>query len=102
MENKNLQKIFVYGTPESLPFISLVQITGLEKDRIYVVRGIKCEKAIASEFDYILETKSRVLFKETSEMELEEHLKQLKILFSSYAYTKLEREKAQAIICFDS
>lgn len=82
MENKKFQMIVVYDTPERLPFISLAQTTGLEKDCIYVRRGTKCEKATASEIDCILETKLRVLFKETSEMELEEHLKQLKILYN--------------------
>ena len=81
MENKKFQMVVIYDTPERLPFISLGETTGLEKDCIYVRRGTKCEKASASEIESILETKLSVLFKETSELSLEEHLSQLKSLY---------------------
>ena len=44
-------------------------------------RETKCEKATALEIENILETKLSVLFKETSELSLEEHLSQLKCLY---------------------
>lgn len=81
MEDKKFQMIVIYDTPERLPFISLAETTGLEKDCIYVRRGTKCEKATASEIDNILETKLSVLFKETTELSLEDHLSQLKRLY---------------------
>lgn len=81
MENKKFQMIVIYDTPERLPFISLSETTGLEKDCIYIRRGTKCEKATASEIDSILDAKVCVLFKETADLSLEEHLSQLKRLY---------------------
>lgn len=81
MENKKFQMVVVHDTPERLPFISLSETTGFEKDCIYVRRGTKCEKATSSEIEKILDAKISVLFKETSDLTLEEHLHQLKRLY---------------------
>lgn len=81
MENRKFQMVVIHDTPERLPFISLAETTNLDKDTIYIRRGTKCEKANSTEIEKILETKISKIFKETSDMSLEEHLSQLKLLY---------------------
>lgn len=82
MENRKFQMVVIHDTPERLAFISLAETTNLDKDTIYIRRGTKCEKANSTEIEKILETKISKIFKETSDMSLEEHLSQLKLLYS--------------------
>ncbi|MFQ6880182.1 MAG: helix-turn-helix domain-containing protein [Oscillospiraceae bacterium] len=82
VQNKKFQMIFVHDTPERLPFISLGETTGLEKDTIYVRRGTKSVKASSEEIEKILEAKIATIFKESSDMSLQEHLEQLKLLYN--------------------
>lgn len=82
VQNKKFQLLIVNDTPDRLPFISLNSTTDLEKDIIYVRRGTKCEKATADEISRIIEYKIETIFKETSDLTLKEHLKQLKRLYS--------------------
>ena len=79
--NKKFQILFVHNMPDRLPFVSLNSTTGLEKDVIYVRRGTKCEKANSEEIDKMISTKIDTIFKETSDMSLEQHLKQLRTLY---------------------
>ena len=74
--------LLVHNTPDRLPFISLKETAGLEKDVIYVRRGTKCEKASASEIDHIISQKIETVFKESSDLSLDEHLIQLKKLYN--------------------
>lgn len=73
--------LLVQNTPDKLPFISLQQTTGLDKDVIYVRRGTKCEKATADEIDKIIKQKLQCIFKESSNLSLDEHLIQLRKLY---------------------
>lgn len=82
VQNKKFQLLVVHDTPDRLPFISSRDTDGLEKDIIYIRRGTKCEKATAAEIENIIARKVDTLFKETSDLTLEEHLKQLKRLYS--------------------
>lgn len=82
VQNKKFQLLIVHDTPERLPFISLNATTDLEKDVIYIRRGTKCEKATADEIERIIEDKIATIFKETSDLTLDEHLKQLKKLYA--------------------
>lgn len=81
VQNKKFQLLMVYDTPERLPFISKAETTGLKKDEIYIRRGTECEKASASEIERILDDKISAIFKETSDLSLEQHLQQLKVLY---------------------
>lgn len=82
VQNKKFQLLIVHDTPERLPFISLNATTDLEKDVIYIRRGTKCAKATADEIEHIIEDKIATIFKETSDLTLDEHLKQLKKLYA--------------------
>lgn len=82
VQNKKYQLLIVHDTPERLPFISLNATNDLEKDVIYVRRGTKCEKALASEIEQIIDCKLETVFKESSDLSLQEHLSQLKLLYS--------------------
>lgn len=81
-ENKKFQILIVHDTPERLPFVSLNASTDIEKDIIYIRRGTKCEKATSEEIDKIISAKIDTIFKETSDMSLEKHLSQLKLLYN--------------------
>ncbi len=81
-ENKKFQIILISDTPDRLPFVSLGATTDLEKDIIYVRRGTKCEKASAEEIEKIISAKVETIFKDSSNLSLDEHLKQLKKLYN--------------------
>ena len=81
-ENKKFQIILISDTPDRLPFVSLSATDNLEKDIIYVRRGTKCEKATAEEIDKIISAKIENIFKDSSNLSLDEHLKQLKKLYN--------------------
>lgn len=87
IQKRKFQIIFVHDTPERLPFLSLAETTGLEKDTIYIRRGTKSVKASSEEFDKIIEAKISTIFKETSDMSLKEHLEQLKLLYNEVPKT---------------
>lgn len=82
VENKKFQILWVHDTPERLLFISLNQTDGLEKDAIYVRRGTKTEKATYKEIEKIIDCKTQTIFKESSDLNLDEHLSQLKKLYN--------------------
>ena len=81
VENKKFQILLVYDTPEKLPFFSLGQTDELEKDVIYIRRGTKSEKATYEEIEKIIYYKIQIIFKESSDLNLDEHLLQLKKLY---------------------
>lgn len=88
LENKKFQVIHVYDTPQLLPFVSLAETTGIEKDVIYIRRGTKCEKAKAEELEKIINRRIETQFSSSSTLKLNEHLKQLAVLFK-----ELEKDK---------
>lgn len=82
VQNKKFQILYVHYTPERLPFVSLAETTSLEKDAIYVRRGTKCEKASSDELNNIIEKKISCIYKSSSDLSVEEHLRQLRILYN--------------------
>lgn len=82
VKDKKFQILVVHDTPDRLPFISIKGTVDLEKDVIYVRRGTKCEKASASEIEHIISRKMETVFKESSDLPLDEHLIQLKKLYN--------------------
>lgn len=81
VENKKFQVLIVNDTPDRLPFISLNQTEGLEKDTIYVRRGTKSEKATYEDITRMIDDKIKTIYKDGSDLELNEHLSQLKQLY---------------------
>ena len=81
VQGKKFQLLLVNDTPSRLPFISMWSTTDLEKDTIYIRRGTKCEKANSSEIENLIESKIETIFKESSNLSLNEHLLQLKTLY---------------------
>lgn len=81
-ENKKFQIIVIHDTPERLPFISLGQSDKIDKDVIYVRRGTKSVKATSEEIERIIERKISTIYSENTDMSLDEHLLQLKKLYS--------------------
>ena len=81
--NKKFQILFVYDVPSKLPFMSKKAGVDIEKDIIYVRHGTKCEKATVEDIDKIIYARLNSEKKEyLSDMSLEHHLKQLKLLYS--------------------
>lgn len=81
-ENKKFQMMVIHDTPERLPFVSLGQSEKIEKDVIYVRRGTKSEKATSEEINRIIERKIATIYSENTDMSLDQHLEQLKKLYS--------------------
>lgn len=81
-ENKKFQIMVIHDTPERLPFVSLGQSEKIEKDVIYVRRGTKSEKATSGEINRIIERKIATIYSENTDMSLDQHLEQLKKLYS--------------------
>ena len=81
-ENKKFQIMVIHDTPERLPFVSLGQSEKIEKDVIYVRRGTKSEKATSEEINRIIERKIATIYSKNTDMSLDQHLEQLKKLYS--------------------
>lgn len=67
---------------DSDDFVSLGQSEKIEKDVIYVRRGTKSEKATSEEINRIIERKIATIYSENTDMSLDQHLEQLKKLYS--------------------
>lgn len=82
LQGKKFQLLIVHDTPDRLPFISRGETTDFEKDTIYVRRGTKCEKASAADIDKLLNAKIENIFRESSNLSLDQHLSQLRTLYN--------------------
>lgn len=91
MKGKKFQLLVVYNIPSLIPFFSIKDYTEeknrkpktvLNKNDIYVRRGTKCEKATVDDINSIITARITSFFKETSDLSLEEHLTQLKVLYN--------------------
>ncbi len=93
LNNKNFQMLVVEDTPEYIPFLSKKESGSLKQNMTYVRRGTSCEFANEEEFQAILNRRLNYLHPLNGEpLQLEEHLKQLKILYEqiekNYVYYK--------------
>lgn len=79
--DKQFQVLIVNDTPERLPFLSLNKSDKIEEDLIYVRRGTKCVRAKANEIEIIINKRIETKYSSTSELDLEQHINHLKILF---------------------
>lgn len=82
--NKKFQMMVVYDTPEFLPFMSKREGDGIKANMIYIRRGTSCEIADESEVNSLINRRMNHIYPNSGQpLKLEEHLKQLKILFNN-------------------
>ncbi|MBR4733326.1 MAG: putative DNA binding domain-containing protein [Lachnospiraceae bacterium] len=80
---KQFQTIIISDTPEKLPFFALAESKNINKDIVYVRKGTSCVKATSSDLERIIQRRLENIFKESSDLKLEEHLVQLRLLYDS-------------------
>lgn len=87
LNDKHFQMLVVEDMPEYIPFLSKKESGSLKQNMIYVRRGTSCEIANEEELQAMLNRRMNYLHPLNGEpLQLEEHLKQLKIL-----YEKIEK-----------
>lgn len=87
LNGKHFQMLVVEDKPEYIPFLSKKESGSLKQNMIYVRRGTSCEIANEEELQAMLNRRMNYLHPLNGEpLQLEEHLKQLKIL-----YEKIEK-----------
>ncbi len=90
LKDKNFQMLVVEDTPEYIPFLSRKESGSLKQNMIYVRRGTSCEIANEEEIQVILNRRMKYLYPFKGEpLQLEEHLKQLKILYGMIEKNKV-------------
>ncbi len=88
LKGKKFQMLVVEDKPECIPFLSKKESGSLKQNMIYVRRGTSCEIANEEELQLIFNRRINYLHPLYGEsLQLEEHLKQLKIL-----YEKIEKD----------
>lgn len=82
LNDKKFQMLVVEDTPKYIPFLAKKESGSLKQNMIYVRRGTSCEIANEEELQAILNKRMNYLHPLNGEpLQLEEHLKQLKILY---------------------
>ncbi|HHT96094.1 MAG TPA: ATP-binding protein [Bacteroidales bacterium] len=82
LKDKKFQMLVVEDVPEHIPFLSKKESGSLKQNTIYVRRGTSCEMADEEEIQAMLKRRINYLYPSKGEpLQLEEHLKQLKILY---------------------
>ncbi|MAE83043.1 MAG: transcriptional regulator [Flammeovirgaceae bacterium] len=82
LKGRNFQLILVSNQERYIPFLSKNESKSLKKDTIYVRRGTQSVQANYEELQKILNQRIESEYDSSSEMKLEEHLAQLKTLYS--------------------
>lgn len=78
----SFQIIVVHNTPDRLPFVSLGETNGIDKDIIYVRRNTRTEKANEREIESIIQNRLSFVYNTgNSDLSLPEHLRQLRLLY---------------------
>ena len=89
LKGKKFQMLVVEDKPEHIPFLAKRESGSLKKNMIYVRRGTSCEIANQEELDGLLKRRINYMHPVKGEpLDLEEHLKQLKVL-----YKNIDKEK---------
>ncbi len=87
LNGKHFQMLVVEDRPEYIPFLSKKESGSLKQNMIYIRRGTSCEIANEEELQAMFNRRMNYLHPFNGEpLQLEEHLKQLKIL-----YEKIEK-----------
>jgi predicted HTH transcriptional regulator len=82
---KKFQVILVESNPEHIPFISKANNDGqgIRQNAIYIRRGTSSEEATYEELQKVINKRIETGYSTSSELKLEEHLAQLKVLYAS-------------------
>ena len=89
LQGRKYQMMVVEDTPQHIPFMSKKDGANIKSTEIYVRRGTSCEVANHEEITAIINRRVNYIHPLTGEpLQLDEHLKQLKIL-----YKQIEKEK---------
>lgn len=83
LKGNKYQVIIVPSETEYLPFMSLQEGVGIKKNAIYCRRGTSSEEATYEELQEILNRRIETGYSTASEIQLEEHLAQLKVLYGN-------------------
>lgn len=88
MKNKKFQVLFVKDNPKDLPYICRKNGTNIKDGDIYVRSGTASIKANNFQLEKMIDKKLNALsVPRNRELSLEQHLEQLKILYSELTYT---------------
>lgn len=79
---KKFQILIVEYDEMHIPFVSMSEGNGIKNNAIYIRRGTSSEEPTYEELQKLLNTRISTQFSTNPELKLEEHLAQLKILFS--------------------
>ena len=81
IQGKKFQVLIIKNSENYLPFISEGNSDSIRKSSIYIRRGTQSVEANNEELQKILNRRIETEYSSTSELKLEEHLAQLKILY---------------------
>lgn len=98
---KKFQVIFIEDNPQFIPYISRKNGEGIRENAIYIRKGTNSIEATYEELQKIFSRRIDTQYSLTSELELEEHLSQIKILYeqiSPYVYKRKSKETGIANI----
>ncbi|EGA88438.1 putative transcriptional regulator [Planococcus donghaensis MPA1U2] len=83
IKNKKFQVLLVPDLPKLIPFVSPRDGEGIKRDRIYTRRGTQTIEASYDDIQKIINRRIDTGYSSTSELDLEAHLMQLKLLYNS-------------------
>lgn len=83
IKGKKYQVIFIDYDPGLIPFVSLNDGEGIKKNAIYIRRGTNSEEVDYHGLQSLLNNRIETQYSSRSEIELKEHIEQLKILYSN-------------------
>lgn len=84
LEGRHFQLMVIDDIPECIPFMAKKESANLKTNEIYVRRGTSCEVASQEEIGNIIKRRINYIHPLNGEpLQLEEHLRQLKILYEN-------------------
>ncbi len=86
---KKFQVIFIEDTLGHIPFVAMSNGDDIRKNAIYIRRGTSSEEANYEELQKVINRRIETGYSTSSEIQLEEHLSQLKILYSNITKNRL-------------
>ena len=90
LNGKHFQMLVVDDTPEHIPFLAKKESGSLKQNMIYIRRGTSCEIANQEELESLLIRRINYMHPLNGEpLSLEEHLKQLKVLYENIEKVKV-------------
>lgn len=108
LQNHKYQMMVIKDCPRFIPFMSMKESTNLKKNRIYIRRGTSCEEATSEEITDIIKRRMNAEYPDSGKtLNLDEHLEQLKTLYSKISPTNqdnintLNKELVDAKISLD-